>query len=69
VRLGIAAGSTSVLGEYVAAVQDQLLLEHRQWLEGAETMQAAVARLKKALSSRTSEKEAASSEEGADTKD
>jgi hypothetical protein len=32
-------------------VQDQLSLEHRQWLEGAENMQAAVARLEKALSS------------------
>jgi SMODS and SLOG-associating 2TM effector domain 1 len=51
VRVGIAAGATSVLGEYVAAVQDQLSLEHRQWLEGAENMQAAVARLEKALSS------------------
>jgi len=50
VRVGIAAGATSVLGEYVGAVQDQLSLEHRQWLEGAENMQAAVARLEKALS-------------------
>jgi SMODS and SLOG-associating 2TM effector domain 1 len=62
VRLGIAAGSTSVLGEYVSAVQDQLSLEHRQWLEGAENMQAAVARLDKALSSGASQKDAASSE-------
>jgi uncharacterized protein YukE len=65
VREGIAAGSTSVLGEYVGAVQDQLSLEHRQWLEGAENMQAAVARLEKALSSGASGKAAASSE-GAD---
>ena len=65
VRLGISAGSTSVLGEYVAAVQDQLSLEHRQWLEGAENMQAAVARLEKALSSGASQKDTASSEEGA----
>jgi SMODS and SLOG-associating 2TM effector domain 1 len=66
VRLGIAAGSTSVLGEYVSAVQDQLSLEHRQWLEGAENMQAAVARLEKALSSGASQKDATSSGEGAD---
>jgi len=66
VRQGIAAGSTSVLGEYVGAVQDQLSLEHRQWLEGAENMQAAVARLEKALSSGASGKAAASGEEGAD---
>jgi SMODS and SLOG-associating 2TM effector domain 1 len=63
VRGGIAAGSASVLSEYVAAVQDELSLEHRQWLEGAENMQAAVARLEKALSSGASQK--ASSEEGA----
>ena len=69
VRLGIAAGSPSVLGEYVGAVQDQLSLEHRQWLEGAENMQAAVARLEKALSSGASQKDATSSEEAADHKD
>ncbi len=68
VRLGIAAGSSSVLGEYVAAVQDQLSLEHRQWLEGAENMQAAVARLEKALSSGASQKDTASGEAGADQK-
>ena len=68
VRLGISAGSTSVLGEYVAAVQDQLSLEHRQWLEGAENMQAAVARLEKALSSGASQEDAASSGEGANNK-
>jgi hypothetical protein len=67
VRLGIIGGSTSVLGEYVATVQDQLSLEHRQWLEGAENMQAAVARLEKALTSGASQK-ASSSEEGADQK-
>jgi len=68
VRSGIAAGSPSVLGEYVGAVQDQLSLEHRQWLEGAENMQAAVARLEKALSSGASQKDAAG-EEGADHRD
>ena len=69
VRLRIAAGSPSVLGEYVGAVQDQLSLEHRQWLEGAENMQAAVARLEKALSSGAPQKDATSSEEAADHKD
>jgi hypothetical protein len=68
VRLGIAAGSASVLGEFVGAVQDQLSLEHRQWLEGAENMHAAVARLERALSSGASQKDAASSEEGAGNK-
>jgi hypothetical protein len=50
-------------------VQDQLSLEHRQWLEGAENMQAAVARLEKALSRGASQKETPSSEEGAAHKD
>ena len=58
-----------MLGEYVAAVQDQLSLEHRQWLEGAENMQAAVARLEKALSSGASQKDAASDEKAGDYKD
>jgi hypothetical protein len=66
VRRSVAGGSTSVLGEYVGAVQDQLSLEHRQWLEAAENMQAAVARLEKALSSGASHNAAASGEEGAD---
>jgi hypothetical protein len=48
-------------------VHDQLSLEHRQWLSGAENMQAAVARLEKALSSGASEK--AASSEGTDHKD
>ena len=69
VRLRIAAGSPSVLGEYVAAVQDQGLLEHRQWLEGAENMHAAVARLEKVLEQRSLQKDTASSEEGAPRKD
>jgi hypothetical protein len=68
VRLSIAGGSTSVLGEFVGAVQDQLSLEHRQWLEAAENMQAAVARLERALSSGASQKAAASGEEGVDHK-
>ena len=51
VRDGITAGSRSVLIEYVAAVQDQLSLEHRQWLDAAESTQAGVARLDKALQS------------------
>ena len=67
VRGGIAAGSPSVLTEYVTAVQDQLSLEHRQWLEAAENMQSAVARLEKALSSGTTQKGAASSDEGIDS--
>ena len=65
VRGGIAAGSRSVLVEYVAAVQDQLSLEHRQWLEAAESTQAGVARLDKALQSALGG-DAGSVDEGAD---
>jgi SMODS and SLOG-associating 2TM effector domain 1 len=65
VRGGIAAGSGSVLVEYVAAVQDQLSLEHRQWLEAAESTQAGVARLDKALQSALRENPG-SVDEGAD---
>jgi hypothetical protein len=64
VRRSIAAGSTTVLGEYVGTVQDQLSLEHRQWLEAAENMQAAVARLEKALSSGASQKDTGSGDTG-----
>jgi SMODS and SLOG-associating 2TM effector domain 1 len=65
VRQGIAAGSTSVLREYVGAVQDQLSLEHRQWLEGAENMQAAVARLDRVLSSGASQQDPGTGADGA----
>lgn len=49
VRAAVASGSRSVLVEYVAAVQDQISLEHRQWLAAAESAQAAVGRLEEAL--------------------
>jgi hypothetical protein len=66
VRGGIAAGSRSVLFEYVAAVQDQLSLEHRQWLEAAESTQAGVARLEKALSGALQAKDSGSIDGGSD---
>jgi len=53
VRAGVAAGSRPVLDEYVAAVQDQISLEHREWLEGTESTRAAVGRLEEALQSGT----------------
>jgi hypothetical protein len=53
VRAGVAAGSRPVLVEFVAAVQDQVSLEHRQWLEGAESTRAAVGRLDEALKGAT----------------
>jgi hypothetical protein len=50
VRDGVAAGSSLVLQEFVAAVQEQISLEHRQWLEGAESTKSAIGRLEAALS-------------------
>src|SRR4051794_22878401 len=49
VRTAVAGGSRPALVEYVAAVQDQISLEHRQWLDAAESTQAAVGRLEEAL--------------------
>jgi hypothetical protein len=53
VRAGVAAGSRPVLLEFVTAVQDQISLEHREWLEGAESTRAAVGRLDEALKGAT----------------
>lgn len=49
VRKAAAAGNASAVEEYVAAVNDQISLEHRQWLEGGEGARDALARLEKAL--------------------
>lgn len=49
VRKGVVTGSHSVLVEYVAVVQNQISLEHRQWLEGAEAVRAALGRLEDEL--------------------
>ena len=49
VRAGVLAGSQDVLEEYVAAVQEQLSLEHREWLAGAESTRSAVGRLDETL--------------------
>lgn len=49
VRKAAAAGNASAVEEYVAAVNDQISLEHRQWLEGGEGAKDALARLEKAL--------------------
>jgi uncharacterized membrane protein HdeD (DUF308 family) len=49
VRAGVLAGSQAVLEEYVAAVQEQLSLEHREWLSGAESTRSAIGKLDEAL--------------------
>jgi SMODS and SLOG-associating 2TM effector domain 1 len=49
VRGGVLAGSQSVLEEYVAAVHEQLSLEHREWLSGAESTRSAIGRMDEAL--------------------
>jgi hypothetical protein len=49
VRGGVLAGSQDVLEEYVAAVHEQLSLEHREWLSGAESTRSAIGRMDETL--------------------
>jgi multisubunit Na+/H+ antiporter MnhG subunit len=49
VRGGVMAGSQNVLEEYVAAVHEQLSLEHREWLEGAESTRSAIGKMDETL--------------------
>jgi hypothetical protein len=49
VRAGVLAGSQAVLDEYVAAVHEQLSLEHREWLSGAESTRSAIGKLDETL--------------------
>jgi hypothetical protein len=51
VRSAVAQGNVQALAEFVAAVNEQISLEHRQWLEGSEATKAAVAKLEEALKS------------------
>ena len=45
VRAGVLKGSQAVLDDYVAAVHEQLSLEHREWLSGAESTRSAIGKL------------------------
>jgi hypothetical protein len=45
VRAGVFKGSQTALNEYVAAVHEQLSVEHREWLAGAESTSSAVGKL------------------------
>lgn len=49
VRGGVLAGSQEVLDEYVDAVHEQLSLEHREWLSGAESTRSAIGRMDETL--------------------
>ena len=49
VRGGVLAGSQEVLEEYVAAVHEQLSLEHGEWLSGAESTRSAIGRMDETL--------------------
>ncbi len=49
VRSAVAAGEPEVMQEFVAAVQDQLSLEHRQWLEETDESGSAIGILEKRL--------------------
>jgi len=50
VKQAAAAGDAEVVKEFVSAVNDQVSLEHRQWLEGSESAATALSRLTNALS-------------------
>jgi hypothetical protein len=50
VRNAVAAGNRQALTEFASAVNEQISLEHRQWLEATEATRTAVAKLDEALS-------------------
>ena len=49
VRTAVAQGNAQALTEFVAAVNEQISLEHRQWVESSEATKAAVAKLEETL--------------------
>jgi hypothetical protein len=49
VRAGVLKGSQAVLDDYVAAVHEQLSVEHREWLSGAESTRTAIGKLDETL--------------------
>ncbi len=49
VRHAVTAGSSKALNQFVRAVHEQLSLEHRQWLRGAEAISDGVASLEETL--------------------
>jgi hypothetical protein len=62
VRNGVLAGSEDALEEYISAVQEQLSVEHREWLSAPpESTRSAISKLDETLSAL--QKDAAKSEE------
>lgn len=49
VRKSVAAGNEQALAEFANAVNEQISLEHRQWLEETEATRSALAKLEEAL--------------------
>lgn len=49
VRRDVEAGAARVFSEFVGAVQEQLALEHREWIEDSEALEQAVAALDASL--------------------
>jgi hypothetical protein len=49
VRAAASQGNGNAVKEFIAAMNEQVSLEHRQWLEGSEATVAALARLEDAL--------------------
>jgi hypothetical protein len=49
IQIAVARGKSEILLKYVAAVHEQLSLEHRQWQEDAETMDSAIRELSTSL--------------------
>jgi hypothetical protein len=49
VREAVAGGSQEALDQFVNAVHEQLSLEHRQWLSGAEAISGGIATLEETL--------------------
>lgn len=56
VREAVATGNGAVLTEFIAAVDEHLSVEHRQWLNDTESTQASLARLEEALVRPTAER-------------
>jgi hypothetical protein len=66
VRAAVARGNHQALVEFVAAVNEQVSLEHRQWLDAAEATKEATAKLDEALTTlHPLPVEAASAQDGA----
>jgi len=57
VQKAVAQGNTSVILDYVDAIQNQLSLEHRQWLSEGEEVDSAVKAMEESLAQHRAEQE------------